>query len=109
LFSVKWLAYHPISLQPLKLPTTLAHEYLPRAHLSDLVDVRVGKAMDTLPKLLQEGLAPFDFIFIDADKPNNPDYLQWALKLSHPGTVIVADNIVRNGEIVNSNSADEKV
>ena len=80
-----------------------------RANLIDIVEVRVGHALDTLPELRQEGLAPFDFIFIDADKPNNPDYLQWSLQLSSPGTVIVGDNVVRGGEIANTHSPDPKV
>ncbi len=80
-----------------------------RANLTNIVDVRVGKAIDTLAKLYKEDSPPFDFIFIDADKPSNPDYLEWSLKLSRPGTVIIADNVVRNGEVANSNSLDPKV
>ena len=80
-----------------------------RANLSEIVDVRVGKAVETLSQLVQEGTGPFDFIFIDADKPNNPTYLEWSLKLSRPGTVIVGDNVVRNGEVANPESTDPKV
>lgn len=79
------------------------------AGLANVVDIRVGKAIETLPQLAQEGLAPFDFIFIDADKPSNPDYLTWALKLSRPGTVIVGDNVVRNGAVADPNSPDSNV
>ena len=75
----------------------------------DVVDVRVGRAIDTLSGLVREGSPPFDFIFIDADKPSNPDYLKWSLKLSRRGTVIVGDNVVRNGEVANSSSLDPKV
>ena len=71
--------------------------------------MRIGQAMDTLPELLQEGSGPFDFIFIDADKPNNPNYLEWSLKLSRPGTMIVGDNVVRNGEVANAHSSNPKV
>ena len=66
------------------------------------MDVRLGLALDTLPKIQNEGIAPFDFFFIDADKANNPDYFQWALKLSRPGSVIVVDNVVRNGRVVDA-------
>lgn len=85
----------------------VAKQNIALAKLTDVVDVRVGKAIDTLPQL--EDLAPFDFIFIDADKPSNPDYLRWALKLSRPGTIIVGDNVVRNGAVVKPDSTDPKV
>lgn len=87
----------------------VAIKNIARANLTNVVDVRVGKAIDTLSELVREGSSPFDFIFIDADKPSNPDYLKLSLKLSHPGTVIVGDNVVRNGEVANSNSTDPKV
>ncbi len=79
------------------------------AGLSAVVDLRVGKATETLPLLAQEGIAPFDLIFIDADKPSNPDYLAWALKFSGPGTVLVADNVVRNGGVVDPTSTDPSI
>ncbi|NER80943.1 MAG: O-methyltransferase [Leptolyngbya sp. SIO1D8] len=87
----------------------IAVKNITRANLSHIVDVRVGKAIETLPQLWKEDLAPFDFIFIDADKPSNPEYLQWSLKLSRPGTVIIGDNVVRNGEVINPNSLDARV
>lgn len=87
----------------------VAIKNIARANLADVVDVRIGEAIDSLPKLLEEGLAPFDLIFIDADKPNNPAYLQWSLKLSCPGTIIIGDNVVRNGEVINPDSSDPKV
>ena len=62
-----------------------------------MVEVRVGAALDTLPKLVEEGAGPFDLVFIDADKPNIPEYVDWSLKLSRPGTVLVVDNVVRDG------------
>jgi predicted O-methyltransferase YrrM len=62
-----------------------------------------------LPTLHAEGIAPFDLIFIDADKPSNPAYLAWSLRLSRPGTVIIADNVVRNGAVADSSSADPNV
>jgi predicted O-methyltransferase YrrM len=80
-----------------------------RAGLSSVVELRLGPALDSLAKLHAEVAGPFDFIFIDADKPNNPGYLEWALRLSHSGTVIVVDNVVRDGAIVDSNSADPSI
>lgn len=80
-----------------------------RAGISDQVDLRVGRAVETLPQLEAEGLGPFDFIFIDADKPSNPDYLAWSLRLARPGTVIVCDNVVRDGKVLDATSADASV
>jgi predicted O-methyltransferase YrrM len=79
------------------------------AGLSHKVEVRVGKAIETLPLLLQENAGPFDMIFIDADKPNNPTYLEWSLKLSRPGTIIIGDNVVRMGAVVDGKSDDKNV
>jgi len=80
-----------------------------RAGLGDLVDVRVGLALDTLPLLAGEGRGPFDLVFIDADKANMPHYFTWALELSRPGTVIVADNVVRDGDVIDASSDDPSV
>ena len=80
-----------------------------RAGLASVVDLRVGKAVEILPRLAAEGIAPFDLIFIDADKPSNPEYLGWSLKLSRPGTVIIGDNVVRNGAVTDSSSTDPNV
>ena len=77
---------------------------LARAGLAGVVDVRVGRALDTLPRLLDEGQGPFDLVFLDADKPSNAEYVRWALRLSRPGTVIVADNVVRGGALVDERS-----
>jgi predicted O-methyltransferase YrrM len=79
------------------------------AGLSDVVDVRVGAALDTLPLLAREGAGPFDLVFLDADKERNPEYLAWALELSRPGTLIVADNVVRDGAVIDPRSADPAV
>ena len=87
----------------------VAAKNIERANLTDIVDIRVGRAIDTLAELVKEGSSPFDFIFIDADKPNNPDYLKWSIELSRPGTIIVGDNVVRNGEVANPDSSDPKV
>jgi predicted O-methyltransferase YrrM len=79
------------------------------AGLAEMVDLRVGKALDTLPQLASEGLGPFDLIFIDADKANNTSYFEWSLKLSRRGTLIIADNVVRDGAVIDSASEDPSV
>ncbi|MFN8410749.1 MAG: O-methyltransferase [Anaerolineales bacterium] len=83
---------------------SVAKSNIEKAGLSHIVDIRVGAAAETLALLVSEGTEPFDFIFIDADKPNNPEYLNWSLKLARSGTVIVGDNVVRDGAIVDANS-----
>jgi predicted O-methyltransferase YrrM len=80
-----------------------------RAELSSLVDLRVGSALESLANLHAGKTAPFDLIFLDADKPNNPVYLEWAIKLSRPGTVIIGDNVIRDGAILDPNSTDPVV
>lgn len=79
-----------------------------RAGLAEIVEVRVGAALDTLPQLASEGMT-FDLIFIDADKPGYPDYWTWALRLARPGTLIVADNVVRDGAVADPSSDDPNV
>jgi len=78
------------------------------AGLDEIVQLRVGAALETLPQLVAAG-ERFDLIFIDADKQNNPGYLEWSLKLSRPGTVIVADNVVRDGAIVDDGVRDPTI
>lgn len=73
------------------------------------VDLRVGPALTTLPDVQEEYREPFDMIFIDADKPSNPDYLRWALRLTRPGSLIIGDNIVRDGEVIRTDSTDPRV
>jgi predicted O-methyltransferase YrrM len=87
----------------------IAAENIQRAGLSDVVDLRVGPAQETLPLLVDEGLGPFDLIFIDADKKSYPEYFVWALQLSRPGTVIVADNVIRNGGVADLENTDVNV
>jgi caffeoyl-CoA O-methyltransferase len=87
----------------------VAHTNIIRAGLDSIVDIRVGKALDTLPQIEAEGIAPFDMIFIDADKLPYAEYFQWALRLSRPGTLIVADNVIREGKVLDANSPDEMV
>ena len=85
----------------------VARGNLQRAGLSDRVEIRVGKAIDSLPALA--GGEPFDLVFIDADKPSTPDYVRWALKLTRPGSVIVVDNVIRDGKILDTSGADADV
>ena len=80
-----------------------------RAGLRDVVDVRIGNAVEILPQLSAERRGPFDLIFIDADKPNIPAYFEWALKLSRPGTLIIVDNVVRDGAVIDPDSNDPSV
>lgn len=86
----------------------IARVNIAHAGLSDIVDLRLGQALSTLPQIAAEGHT-FDLIFIDADKPNNPHYFAWALKLSRRGSLIIADNVVRNGAVVDSSSSDPSV
>ena len=83
----------------------VARANIERAGLSDRVQVLLGPALDSLPGLR----GPFDLFFIDADKPNNPAYLQWALRLSRPGSVLVIDNVVRGGRVSDAESEDDRV
>jgi len=87
----------------------VAQANLERAGLADRVEIRIGRAGDSLPKLVSEGRGPFDLIFIDADKQGYTEYLQWSMKLARKGTVIVADNVVRNGNVTDAESTDEMV
>lgn len=87
----------------------IARRNVARAGLASKVDIRTGAALNVLPKLEAEGLGPFDFVFIDADKTNNAAYLEWALRLSQPGTVIVVDNVVREGEVADAANRDPDV
>lgn len=80
-----------------------------RAGLSNTVDVRVGPALETLPQLADEGSEPFDLTFIDADKASIPEYFDWSVQLSRPGAVIVVDNVVREGAVVDADSDDPAV
>jgi len=114
-YSTIWLARalppegHLISLEFSAAHAEIAKANIQRAGLSARVEIRVGAALDSLSKIAQQGLAPFDFIFVDADKPNNPHYLEWAVKLSRPGTLIVVDNVVRDGAIADASSSDPSI
>ena len=87
----------------------VARQNLARAGLEAVAEVRVGPALDSLAALEREGAGPFDFVFIDADKPNNANYLKAALRLARKGAVIVCDNVVRAGELANARSRDANV
>ena len=110
-YSTIWLARalpadgRLITLEYEEKHAEVARANLARAGLADKVEVRVGPALDTLPTLT----GPFDLFFIDADKPNNPDYFRWALRLSRPGSVIIVDNVVRGGRVADPDSTDPAV
>jgi predicted O-methyltransferase YrrM len=98
-----------ISLELEPRHAEVARKNLERAGLSSRVEIRVGPAPASMRQLIDEGVEPFDFIFIDADKEGYPEYLELSLPLSRPGTVIVADNVVRQGEVANPKSTDPRV
>ncbi|MFD8739456.1 O-methyltransferase [Streptomyces sp. NPDC059618] len=87
----------------------VARANLARAGLDEIAEVRVGPALESLPKLADENPEPFDFVFIDADKVNNPRYVEWAVRLTRPGAVIVLDNVVRGGAVTDAESTDPSV
>ncbi|MFB2837329.1 O-methyltransferase [Floridanema evergladense] len=87
----------------------VARQNIDRAGLTKIVEIRIGAALDTLPQLANERQAPFDFVFIDADKVNIPDYFKWALKLTRRGSVIIVDNVIRKGAVIDADSSDENI
>ena len=87
----------------------VAAENLARAGVTELVDLRVGPAIDSLRRLVEEGAEPFDFVFVDADKAGMPAYFEWSLQLTAPGALLVFDNVVRDGAVVDPTSADPSV
>jgi len=114
-YSTIWLARalppdgRLISLEIDPKHAEVARANLARAGLANVVEIRLGSALDTLRQLVSEGRGPFDLIFIDADKPGYADYLKWSLKLARQGTLIIADNVVRKGEVADPKSTDENV
>ena len=113
-YSTIWLARAlPVDGQVITLELDPHHADVARQNIAhaglDNVTIHVGKASETLPRLYQANPAPFDFIFIDADKPSNPLYLEWALKFARTGTVITVDNVVRNGAVLDADSDDPNV
>jgi predicted O-methyltransferase YrrM len=85
---------------------SVARSNLERAGLGERVDLRVAPALESLPVLVAEGAGPFDFVFIDADKKNDEHYLEWALKLTRPGSIILCDNVVRGGSVADPSVTD---
>jgi predicted O-methyltransferase YrrM len=114
-YSTLWLARglapggRVVTLEADPRHAAVAESNFARAGLGDTISLRLGPALETLPKLVAERAGPFDLVFIDADKPSLPDYFEWSLRLSRPGTVIVVDNVVRDGEVADANSADPSV
>jgi predicted O-methyltransferase YrrM len=114
-YSTIWLARglapggRVVSLESEPRHAEIARRNLARANLDAVVQVRVGRALDLLPALEREGGGPFDLVFIDADKENNPHYIEWAVRLGRSGTLIVVDNVVRQGTILESATADAAV
>jgi len=88
---------------------SVAESNVKRAGLDHAVELRLGRAVDSLARLVSEGAGPFDLIFIDADKPSYSEYFSWSLKLSRPGTMIIADNVVRKGAVADPDNRDELV
>jgi predicted O-methyltransferase YrrM len=113
-YSTIWIARallgggHMITLEADAKHAEVARANIARAGFAEIVDVRLGKALDTLPKIQAENKGPFDLVFIDADKVNIPQYYEWALKLTRPGSLIVVDNVVRDGGLIDPNG-DESV
>ncbi len=111
-YSTIWLARalpaggRIVTLEANSRYAALARASIARAGLGEVVELRVGAALETLPQLAAEGAGPFDMIFIDADKGNYPGYFEWSLKLSRPGTLIVGDNVVRDGAILDPDAED---
>jgi len=114
-YSTIWLArgLNPggrlITLEADSKHAELARANIARAGLGEVVDVRLGPALEALPRIAAENRGPFDLVFIDADKPNTPQYFTWALKLSRVGSIIVVDNVIRNGEAANAGTTDPAV
>lgn len=98
-----------VTLEIDKKHAEVAQQNFNRCGLSSKIEIRLGKAIEILPQLKAEGAGPFDMIFIDADKPPYTEYFKWALQLSRPGTLIIADNVIREGKVLLTESPDEMV
>jgi predicted O-methyltransferase YrrM len=114
-YSAMWLARalpaegRLVTLEADPKHAEVARANIAHAGLSEKIELREGPALETLPELAVEGLAPFDLVFIDADKENNANYFNWALRLSHPGSLIFIDNVIRDGAVADPNSTDPMV
>ena len=113
-YSTIWLARalppggRLITLESNPAHATVARENIERAGLTDVVDLRIGLALDMLPGIATEGLK-FDLTFIDADKANIPKYFEWAVRMSEPGALIIVDNVVRDGRVIDDVSDDPSI
>ncbi|MET7613069.1 O-methyltransferase [Streptomyces seoulensis] len=114
-YSTIWLARalpedgRVVTLEHSPVHADVAVRNIARAGLDRIVDVRVGPALESLPNLADENPAPFDLVFIDADKANNPHYLEWALRLTRTGSLIILDNVVRDGHVADPTSTDPAI
>ncbi|MEX2319151.1 MAG: O-methyltransferase [Bauldia sp.] len=114
-YSTVWLARalpadgKLISLEMSPKHAKVARRNVDNADLSGVVDVRVGRALDLLPGIAAAGEGPFDLVFVDADKPSNPEYFDWAVRLARKGSLIVIDNVVRGGAVADGDSFDPNV
>jgi predicted O-methyltransferase YrrM len=114
-YSTIWLARalppggRLITLEAEPKHAEIARKNIARAGLSDVVEVRVGQALDLLPGVAADMRAPFDFVFIDADKPNNPKYFARSLELCRAGSLIIVDNVIRDGAVIDEKSSDASV
>jgi predicted O-methyltransferase YrrM len=114
-YSTIWLARalpdngHLVTIELEPHHAKVASANIERAGLSGRVELRVGRAVDVLEAMVNEGSEPFDFVFIDADKASYPAYLDLSLRLSRPGTLIFADNVIRNGGVARADTGDENV
>jgi len=114
-YSTIWLARalptggQMITLEAEPKHAEVARANIARAGLSDVVELRLGPALETLPRLAAEGRGPFDLIFIDADKQSTAEYFSWALRLARRGSLIVVDNVVRNGAVADADSTDPSI
>jgi len=114
-YSTLWLARalppggRLVTLESDSRHADVARANFERAGLAASIELRVGPAVDSLARLAAEGVGPFDLVFVDADKPSNPEYFEWALQLTRVGSVIVFDNVVRGGAVIDASSEDPRV
>jgi predicted O-methyltransferase YrrM len=114
-YSTIWLARalpddgRLVTLEVEKRHAEVALQNIKRAGLTSQVELRLAPAAESLAALVLEKVEPFDLIFIDADKPNSPVYLEWALRLARTGTIVVVDNVIRDGQVIDASSTDESV
>jgi predicted O-methyltransferase YrrM len=114
-YSTIWLARavppggRVVTLEANPMHADMARANLTRAGVSDRVDIRLGQALETLPQLAVEKHDPFDFVFIDADRTNLAEYFDWAITLAHAGSVIIVDNVVRKGGVIDASSEDANI